>query len=803
MHILTKRTSSMKRLTRHCVSVIFLTISLLGLSSGVHASFLPTVTGVTFDGERISWDAMDGAVGYNLYLDSRYIRTVKDTTVYVPIATGRYNIIAFDSVGNVSPLQTFDPDLPPITNFTFVNELNIDPAALTQSALQNARGSLYSKNAGEVFWGRVDSASTISYRISVNGEMVASTIGTSYWMPDLLPNEVTEVTISTNGDDIYGPGSVTLLLDSNTTDFPAQATVIDNPAEPETPTSLTGLPTVTGVRFDGTRLTWDAVDSAVGYNLYVDSRYQRTVRDATEFVADRAGTYRLVAFNEQGQFSPTVNPDGSATSNTTVVSEIDNNAFDSLMQPLETASAAIYSKTAGELFWDRENTRFDGVYVISVDGEYVARRTTDTSIVLNSLPRNRQVQVTISAQESDVEVAWVTFSFDTSVSRFPSAVPIIDQGIGAREEFVVTPVPEQYAELVIFSPTSAELYWSDPVDESNLITEIYRDGVLLGSTPFNDYLDETREPGTDYVYELVTLSASGERLASVFILPTAFGDDVETAANNIVSGIAGLTNNNPHVRWYPLFRSIAFGDIPEELVEESVRVDEDEDFISESRSFECTNNGGSMTLDRITDTFADRADYFLTFTDCDLGDVYVSGSVDITLPDESTENIDYSLFIEADGLLDMIGRVSEYRIETDDARTVTYDNVMLYEFGDSDIELVATLDQVVAYETAGSSGVSTLDSTITVSAWWTKGRDMSISTNETFSLNESAETYYSTGSLTIEDVRNGERMTLSADTGDNATWFAEVNTNEGLTDVSGNWNDENRLACITLEGDCE
>ena len=80
---------------------------------------------------------------------------------------------------------------------------------------------------------------------------------------------------------------------------------------------------------------------------------------------------------------------------------------------------------------------------------------------------------------------------------------------------------------------------------------------------------------------------------------------------------------------------------------------------------------------------------------------------------------------------------------------------------------------------------------------------MSISTNETFSLNESTGAYYSTGSLAIEDVRNGELMTLWADTGDNATWYAEVNTNESSTDVSGNWNDENRFASITLEGDCE
>ncbi len=62
------------------------------------------------------------------------------------------------------------------------------------------------------------------------------------------------------------------------------------------------LPDVENVQIDGQLLSWDAQEGATGYNILFNFRYYDTVRDAQSYTLREAGTYRVVAFNDSGDF---------------------------------------------------------------------------------------------------------------------------------------------------------------------------------------------------------------------------------------------------------------------------------------------------------------------------------------------------------------------------------------------------------------------------------------------------------------------------------------------------------------------
>jgi len=54
----------------------------------INTEQLPPVTGASFDGNDIFWDALAGSTGYNIYLDFSYVDTVVNGTTYTPTLSG-------------------------------------------------------------------------------------------------------------------------------------------------------------------------------------------------------------------------------------------------------------------------------------------------------------------------------------------------------------------------------------------------------------------------------------------------------------------------------------------------------------------------------------------------------------------------------------------------------------------------------------------------------------------------------------------------------------------------------------------
>lgn len=69
---------------------------------------LPRVEGLTLDGNVLSWDAQEGASGYNIHRDYDYFDTVRDATQYTLSEPGNYHVISFNDAGEFG--VTRNPD---------------------------------------------------------------------------------------------------------------------------------------------------------------------------------------------------------------------------------------------------------------------------------------------------------------------------------------------------------------------------------------------------------------------------------------------------------------------------------------------------------------------------------------------------------------------------------------------------------------------------------------------------------------------------------------------------------------------
>lgn len=681
---------------------------------GAHAQQLATVTGVEFDGALITWNELPGAAGYNIYLNLEYLDTVRSATQYPADVPGEYRIVAFDQNGNFSPLFSSTPETVPAID----SEPTENIPGRTLEPPRNVLGISYSSIAGEVFWDRFN-AQSLSYTVTLNGETVGTTNGTSFLVTPLLKNEENFVTVSATNPTGATSDLVTLVFDSTANRFPASAMVFD-PAATNTEQVTAAVQSPQGVRLDvyshsNAELFWsretlgigitteiyrngELVGSTLGSSFYDDDR-----------VANTEYTYELVTVAPNAiarSEATTVNPDGSVS-------------------------------TTGAI--DTENSNDE---------------TTDdnpTSVAVNS------------------------------------------------------PVDVR---LEIYSSQQAELFWSRSTLGPGITTEVFRNDVFLGSTEGNSFFDNGRETGTVYTYELVTVSPDGNiRSAPTIVNPTAFDDEPENIATNIMTGVSRATLRNPHTQWTEYFFDIAFGEFTDQLTV----LDSTSSFIdgveTSSTTYACTGTSGfaenALVIER---KFGFSSTTTMEFIECDFDRALIEGVVTIANEGGLRFSTDYSVAIFADDIVDMDGKVTESIARGTDARTITYTEFSYYieEFSDENfddfIETAATLNQTISFAVNNIDSPSRYEGSATINASWTNNRTLNLTTTELFLSNADSSNYIS-GAYAVE-MDNGEQLTLSASTGNDDTWFVEIFTTSGSSSIEGEWTDDNRLPCILLTEVC-
>ena len=82
------------------ISVLMLLSIAFLFSTVARADLLPDVENVQIDGQVLSWDAQEGATGYNIILNYTYYDTVRDAQSYTLSEPGLYRIVSFNDVGD-------------------------------------------------------------------------------------------------------------------------------------------------------------------------------------------------------------------------------------------------------------------------------------------------------------------------------------------------------------------------------------------------------------------------------------------------------------------------------------------------------------------------------------------------------------------------------------------------------------------------------------------------------------------------------------------------------------------------------
>ena len=165
-------------------------------------------------------------------------------------------------------------------------------------------------------------------------------------------------------------------------------------------------------------------------------------------------------------------------------------------------NAAIYSTTAAELFWQREDPSLALRYEIRQNGNVVT--TTDgVSYFTNDL-------------EAGIDYSFEVIAIDQEGMRSDPASIMLRTDGGTGTSSLAAPTELNSA---VYSQTAAELFWAR-ADMPDLLYEVRRDGEIVDTTDGISFFDAALMSDTTYVYEVIALDGDRRSEASTISLTT-------------------------------------------------------------------------------------------------------------------------------------------------------------------------------------------------------------------------------------------------------------------------------------------
>ncbi len=158
-----------------------------------------------------------------------------------------------------------------------------------------------------------------------------------------------------------------------------------------------------------------------------------------------------------------------------------------------------YSKTSGEVFWNRATD--DGLvvaYEIKVNNTIIGKRDV-LSYYMNPLVNGQSYTVVVTSidnQGNRSTPASVSFVAGGATTTTPPATGGLAAPTGLKAS--------------VYSATSAEIMWTRPTT-FGLSYEVSRNGTVMATTTGISYYDNTLTAGTAYTYKVVAINRSGNR----------------------------------------------------------------------------------------------------------------------------------------------------------------------------------------------------------------------------------------------------------------------------------------------------
>lgn len=554
------------------------------------------------------------------------------------------------------------------------------------------------------------------------------------------------------------------------------------------------LPPISGANYDGEQISWDALAGADGYNIYLEFQYLDTVIGSTSYVPGARGEYRIVGFDNEGNFSPLQVIDAGVVP-TTNIAQVD------LLPGEEDLDLPIVN---ADQLPPVTGANFDGIvlswdtlagaigYNLYLDFSYV-----DTVVGSTTYMPTVSGEYRIAAFDADGRFSPLqVISADVVRTTNIAVVNLLD------EPSVRQPTSPQNVSLIIYSNTAAELFWDRPLTSENVVmTEVFRNDVLLGTSAGNSFFDDTRIPGTTYRYDLVAINADDQRSSPAVVNPGAFDGVREEAVFNLVAGISDVTGDNPHARRFSMLRGLT-SDSNTLVLSSTERVVNDRGILVNRNSYLCdAGSPGTLVIDEIESRFGIHN---LDFENCSIDGSSYDGSLSIVGTDIGGYNATYrELFIgEGDDNTFISGEVSLNIGRAINFMSLTYTNFQYSVIGnlldEAGLDTAVTLNQTVS-DSLVSETRSTFETSFTVSAPWTQGETVEVFTVDQFTGADIGNGNYVSGTLIVQSA-SGEFVDIFANTGNAATWGADIVTFEIEDDgrVNGNWSDTGSLPCLSV-----
>lgn len=239
---------------------------------------------LTSDGKEVRWDVIDSATSYEVFVNGQSVSNQTETNYLLNETTaGTYSVyvIAKGNGNNILDSKASD-----------VIEIIISPAVLSIPVLN--------KDGKTVSWNRIENS--VGYEVYVNDVLRITTSECSYTLTDTQVGSYT-IKVKAVGDGVG-------FINSGLSD--EEAIVIE-------PTELVAPVLVK----DGNTITWNAVENAESYEVYVDNVFVTSINELTYTIADTGKyTVQIKATTTNSQYV------SSALSDEVIIHNVD------LTQPL-------------------------------------------------------------------------------------------------------------------------------------------------------------------------------------------------------------------------------------------------------------------------------------------------------------------------------------------------------------------------------------------------------------------------------------------------------------------------------------
>ncbi len=459
--------------------------------------------------------------GYDIYRDETLIATTTDLTYtdsgLTPGVRYTYFVKAYDGSGNIS--QASD---------SVVNDYQ------APSAPENLRLSSSTYISVVLAWDvSTDDVGVTGYEIYRNGDKVGTTIDTSYVDQEVTPNTNYIYTIKAfdAGDNLSiasDPLNVTTDIDTQAPTAPSNLALASD--------SLTFV-----------ELTWSAAkdDAGVaGYEIYRDGNKldQTSATSFTDNFIVELGvtyTYTIKAYDSSGNMSE---------AGTITLIDEHGNSLESAT-PIDPSS-----ETAGIINYPED---LDYVtFVAPVSGTYVIKSTGQTDTYGILYDSNGQ-QLTYNDDANDGKNFLITQNLVTDQSYYLAVSNYVGTSTGTYGIKIMIPdtqAPTPPGDLIVSTKTlnAISFSWTASTDYTGVTGyEIYRDGVLVGTSIQTSYTDTGLTVGTTYTYTLKAYDAVGN--LSDFSTSLSIATEQDTQAPSAPAGLiaSAVSASTVALTWNP------------------------------------------------------------------------------------------------------------------------------------------------------------------------------------------------------------------------------------------------------------